>query len=225
MNPSHSFFVASICLALLIGATFGVAQGFEPFSGREGLVEVTFGPRYVVGRTITFDGGAKVDTSTDAGFGFGLGYNFNDHLAANFEIAWNSANFRGERTLDTGATQAVSGTVDTSVTQFNLLYNLLKGPITPFFIGGIGFTYIDTNIPNGPPSGVCWWDPWWGYVCGAYQPTQTSTNFAFNVGGGIRWDIFQGLFLRISANQLWIEASNTGTPGFTNSRLDVGFLF
>ena len=44
-----------------------------------------------------------------------------------------------------------------------------KATFTPYVTGGIGYAFIDTNIPDSPPQTACWWDPWWGYVCDTFQ--------------------------------------------------------
>lgn len=222
MNQSHAFFVIPIFTALLIGTSLGNAEGAEPYSGRKGHVEFVFGPQFHGGEIIHFDGGAEVEIDTSVGSSFSFGYNFTDHYTVNIEFSWNYLNFTGERMLSTGAMQTISGVLDTSVTQVNLLYNILEGPITPFVGGGMGVAYIISNIPTDPTSGACWWDPLSGYDCGAYQPTHTSTNFAFNIEGGLRWDISRVLFLRASVNHLWIDLDNTGIPGFTSGKFRVG---
>ena len=106
-----------------------------------------------------------------------------------------------------------------------MLYNVLKGPVTPYDVGGLGNTNIDSNIPTGPPVGTCWYDPWWGYVCGEYQPTQSNTYTSFNVGLGIRWDINKRMFLRAGIGKHRVNADNTSEVDFDTRKLEVGFSF
>jgi len=56
-------------------------------------------------------------------------------------------------------------------------------------LAGIGWTWIDTNIPDGPPVGGCWWDPWWGYVCTTTYPTKTKSAFSYQATLGVLGNI------------------------------------
>ena len=51
-----------------------------------------------------------------------------------------------------GTTSSYSNYMDTSTIGLNGVYYLLGGNFTPFISAGIGYTYIDTNIQNGPAS-------------------------------------------------------------------------
>ena len=92
-------------------------------------------------------------------------------------------------------------------------------------MGGIGWTFVDSNIPSGPPEGVCWWDPWYGYVCTAYQNTYTKNYFSYNLGLGARWDVYPGFFLRGSVGWQWMDLGKAGTTDFMGGRLDLGYMF
>lgn len=206
-------------------SAIATSQAASPFKGRAASWEFTLGPSYIKGKTVDFDGGSHIDTNSNTGINFGIGYNYTDQLATNVQVAWSSSNFSGERMLDTGSTQAVSGTADVSAIQLNGQYYFLKGAITPYVVGGLGWTSIDTNIPTGPPTGVCWYDPWWGYICGEYQPTRVESFLSYNVGVGVRWDINRKVFLRASIGKYWINADNTSEADFDTNKLEIGFSF
>jgi opacity protein-like surface antigen len=106
-----------------------------------------------------------------------------------------------------------------------LTYNILKSPLTPYIDGMLAGTYINTDIAAGPPQVGCYWDPWFGQICGTFQETKSNTFFTFGLGGGLRWDVNRWFFLRGGARYQWIDISNTGVPGFTLVKLDVGFKF
>jgi hypothetical protein len=118
-----------------------------------------------------------------------------------------------------------SGVLDTATVALNLSYYFLDGPLTPFVLGGIGWTFVDSNIPSGPPEGVCWWDPWYGNVCTYYQNTYTKDYFSYNVGIGGRWDVFPGFFLRGSVGWQWVDLGKAGITDFMGGRLDLGYMF
>jgi prepilin-type N-terminal cleavage/methylation domain-containing protein len=52
------------------------------------------------------------------------------------------------------------------------------------FVGGLGWTWVDTNIPSGLPETFCWYYPWWGSYCATGTPTHDTTKFSYNLGGG-----------------------------------------
>lgn len=198
-------------------------------SDRTGKWDLLLELNDVAGKTISFDGGTSARTKNSVGFGLGLAYNFNEHWALGGDIVWNSIDY--DATIypapgNPGAPFSGSGTADTSTFNINGTYNILATALTPFVTGGIGATYIDTNIPTGPAVPVCWWYPWWGYYCGGVVPTKTDTVFTYNVGAGVRWDITRGFFMRGLVSRQWFDIGGAaGTPGFTSYRLDAGFRF
>jgi outer membrane assembly lipoprotein YfiO len=201
-----------------------------PYQGRRGRYEITLQPRYVASKEIDAEGGSKLDLDPALGFGLGFGYNFTNKLALHLDGSWTRADYQAKiATTDSGGistgTTTVGGTLDTTTVAINLSYYFLDGPLTPFLMGGIGWTFVDSNIPSGPPEGVCWWDPWYGYVCTAYQDTYTKDYFSYNLGLGARWDVYPGFFLRGSVGWQWIDLGKAGTTDFMGGRLDLGYMF
>jgi opacity protein-like surface antigen len=214
-----------LCMTVISVPATSFAAASSP-SEREGKWESFFVGNYVDSTSIDFGGGANVDINGDLGFLFGFGYNFNEKLALDFQMAWNSVSYTGTRVSDTGATQQYGGTLDTSSTLFNLTYHFMAQRLTPFIGANAGWSWIDTNIPAGPITGACWWDPWYGYVCSGYQPTYTSTDFTYGASLGLRFDVSKEVFFRGSAGKQWIDNSRaSSTPDFTNYRFDLGFFF
>ena len=202
----------------------------SPYRGRRGRYEITLQPRYVASKDIGADGGSKLELDQALGFGLGFGYNFTNRFALHLDGSWARSDYQAKiATTDSAGnptgTTTVGGKLDTATVALNLSYYLLDGPVTPFLLGGIGWTFVDSNIPSGPPQGVCWWDPWYGYVCTAYQNTYTKSYFSYNLGLGARWDVFPGFFLRGSAGWQWMDLGRAGTTDFMGGRLDVGYMF
>jgi opacity protein-like surface antigen len=105
-----------------------------------------------------------------------------------------------------------------------LNFNFIDGPITPYVTGSIGYAFIDTNIPNGPAQGGCWWDPWYGQICGTWQPTKSVDEFTYSAGLGVRWDINNASTMRFAYEKHWIDVSSaTSTPNF--DQFKIGFSF
>ncbi len=134
-------------------------------------------------------------------WGFGMGYNLNSHFTVRGEFTFGEPDYtvqfndlvgRGEAFIQAG--------------KFNLDYNIIRGPLTPFVSGGIGYLYIDSGIPSGPTDYWCWWDYWWGYVCAGDTPTHTETWFTANATAGVRWDVNESLFFKASVGANWVAA-------------------
>jgi len=205
------------------------ALGASP-RGRKGRYEITLQPRYVASKTIDGGGGSQLDLDAAYGLGLGFGYNLTDNFALHLDGSWGSSDYQATiATTDTGGVPAgstkVGGTLDTATVALNLSYYVLDGPLTPYVTGGIGWTFVDSNIPSGPPEGVCWYDPWYGYVCTSYQNTYTRNYFSYNMGLGARWDVMPGFFVRGSVVWQWVDLGQPGTTDFMGGRLDLGYMY
>jgi len=133
-------------------------------------------------------------------YGFGFAYNFNEKLATrfefgfgypNYEMTWNGGKLSGQSWMQTG--------------KVNFEYNFLDRPLTPFVSAGIGYLYIDTGIPSGPPEYWYWWDYYWGPVVTVTQPTVTEWCFTYNAAIGLRWDISHSSVVRVSLAGNWVD--------------------
>ena len=228
MVRSRSVIVIAGAVALLAVSTFAAAGDLTSYRSREGRYEITLQPRYLASKTVDFGGGTSIDTDADLGFGMGFGYNFTNKFAMHADWSWASSNYQAKIGTSTGGTlgtTTASGTLDSSTFALNLSYYFLDGPLTPFVLGGIGWTWVDSNIPSGPPTGTCWYDPWYGYVCNSYQNTYAKDYFSYNLGLGGRWDVTPGFFLRGSVGWQWVDFDRAGTEAFVGGRLDIGFIF
>ena len=175
--------------------------------------------------------GTSVDINDDLGWGFGSGYHLNERFMVGFEFTWLSANYDASIATDNDsdqipdATVDVAGTLDATNLQFSGQYNILPRNITPFVRGSLGWTWVDSNIPSGPTTGTCWWDPWWGYICDTWQPTFEDTSFAYGAAAGVRAELSERFFLEGSYNLLWVDFDKAGTQSFDGFRVNMGWLF
>ena len=195
---------------------------------RTGQWEVALQLRYQEYDEIEFRRDLKLDPESGWAFGFGIGYNFTPHLNLAFEITGDDADYNGRALSADTPPQPISfdGSLDTSTGQLNLTWHFLTGSITPFVVGGIGWTYIDSNIVRGTPDFGCWYHPWWGYVCGAFYDTYDDNVFSYNLGAGVRWDINRAWFLRGSVGRQWLDIDDTSTtPHIDLARIEVGMKF
>jgi opacity protein-like surface antigen len=214
-----------LLILLLIAATTSV---FAQSSNRNQKSEIYLGPVFTDGKNYSFDGGTTARTDTGYGLSFGYAYNFNRHWAAGMDLVWSEQDYRA--TVQPGAgngntARQINGRLDTGTVRFNGTYHLLEGRFTPFATAGLGWTYIDSNIPSGLPENFCWTYPWYGTYCGTYVPTASTTRFSYNGGLGLRLDAGRGVF-RFLVNSQWADFGNSyGSSNVIQYRIDFGTKF
>ena len=210
-------------IALLLAALPAHAQ-----SSRGNKSEFYLSPVFTDGKNYSFDGGSSAQTDTGFGFTMGYAFNFDQHKALGVEVSWSDIDYRATVTPGIGngnASSDIRGTLETWTVRFLGNYYFMEGNFTPFVTGGLGWTYIDTNIPTGLPQNVCWSYPWYGAYCGSYVPTATSTKFSYNAGLGVRMEFGKG-FVRGLVNQQWMDFGGSyGSDSVTQYRIDFGVKF
>jgi opacity protein-like surface antigen len=218
--------------SLISAGAFVVFALYAPVCAAQGLRagkwEFTIQSQYTESQDVTSDNASRAEIDDAFGFGLGFAYNLNEHFSLGADVMWGEADYTATETQDgnPNTARSVSGELETSTIRLNAAWNILASPLTPFVIGGIGATWVDTNIPDGPPSNVCWWDPWWGYYCSTSVPTKDDTYLSYMAGAGLRWDSQGSFFLRGLAAIQWIDVGGgIGTLDVTQYRIDVGFKF
>jgi hypothetical protein len=215
---------ALVLLAALLAAAPVAAQP----SSRSGTWEMYIGPEFTDGKNYSFEGGTTARTDTGFGVNFGFAKNFDRHWAAGFDIAWAEQDYRANVQPGIGninSARQISGTIDWRTVRLFGTYHFSERNFTPFVTGGLGWTYIDTNIPAGLPENICWAYPWYGYYCATYVPTETTTKFSYNAGLGLRLDSGRGVF-RFLVNSQWVDFGGSyGSSSLIQYRLDIGTKF
>jgi opacity protein-like surface antigen len=213
--------LAGLTLVLLAGATAAGAQS------REDRWEFTLGANYQLGADLDFDGGSTVATDDDFGFLLTTGYNFSDKLETSFAFQYAGIGYDADVVQDDGDIVGISGSYDTWALSANAIINLMDGPLTPYVGAGIGWTWIDTNVPNGLPSTGCWWDPWYGYICYTTYPTKSSDAFSYQATLGLRYEFPNDMtFMRFGYTSQWLALDNSnGTPRFDVIGVEIGWMF
>jgi len=208
--------------AALLAAAPALAQ-----SNRAGKGELYLGPLFTDGDSYVFDGGTTLRTDTGVGLSLGYAYNFNSHFSAGIDFAWSETDYRATAQPASGTTtsRSINGTIETSTIRFNGTYHFATSEFTPFVTGGLGWTYVDTNIPTGTGDPFCYYYPWYGSYCGTYVPTAATTKFSYNLGVGLRLDVGRGFF-RGLVNQQWVNFGDSyGSQAATQYRIDFGTKF
>jgi opacity protein-like surface antigen len=185
---------------------------------------------YQFSQDVDFDGGSTADLDDDLGLALSFTYRFNSRLELLFGLDWNSYDYNadilpaptGPNGPIVGTGFSVEGEIETWTPRVGVNFNLLEGDLTPYVTGGVGWSFIDTNVPDGRAQSACWWDPWFGYVCGTFQETKSLDELTYNVGVGLRWDLGSSISLRLGYERHWLELDNaTSTPGFDQLKLGI----
>jgi opacity protein-like surface antigen len=208
-----------------LGASAQIPMAWEPFN-RTARMEVYGIGQYLHSEDIGFNGprgnvNVKMD---DTGLGgFGLAFHFNEFLAVHADFMFGDATFSGDMPTAAGGTIHESQDAFLQTGRFNLDYNIINRRLTPFVTAGIGYQYLETEWDNRPPGS--WWDPWYGWQRGHHQHGW-ETDFTWNVGGGIRWNITDQLFIKATVGAQWLEYS--GAKGITTQlegMFAIGWMF
>ena len=212
-------FAAIAGLALCIPA----AQAANRGNNGAGSLEFNVPLNYMGSTTTNGDNGSSATTNAAFGLGFGMGYNFNDNFQINGQFSWSARNYKANVfNAGTAAIETYSNTLYSSTISVNAVYYFMSGDFTPFVSGGIGSTFLDSNVVDpGAGSGGCYYYPYYGYSC--YTPTKTSTNVSYNYGLGARMDVNRGFAIEGSWNQLIIDVANGDDP--KNDVWKVNFVF
>jgi opacity protein-like surface antigen len=174
---------------------------------------------------VSGDNQSSIDIDNAVGLGFGAAYNVNDTLALGANFTFLEPDYKAVFNTDQRGLVSVDHEMDVYNVSFDAIWNLTEGPLTPFLRLGLGWTYVDSNIADGPPVTGCWWDPWYGYICQGFYPTYDDTSFSYGFGAGLRFEFGNGWFVKGSINRLQVDADNGFDPSIDSARFELGWLF
>ena len=173
-----------------------------------------------------FEQGSALEIDSKTGWGLTVGWNWKAKWNLAYKLSVNKPGYSA--TIVPEDPEELPQTLDHTMSkyshQFNVTYNFRDRAFTPFIQAGAGFTTLDSNILNRPPTTGCWWDPWWGFICATEWSTFKTTKFSYNLGLGLRWDINNALFTRASYNKEFISVKN-GSLTFDSLTLEIGLVF
>lgn len=173
-------------------------------------------------------GSSTLAVDSAFGIGFNIGYNLSNKLTLGLDVDYLRPDYHAVLIED--AIPPTSTTINHEFTQFNTrfkgTFNFTDGPLSPFVEAGLGWTFIDSNVADGPPITGCWWHPYWGYICNNYYSTFTETAFTYGAGIGIRYDIRGGSFLKVSYNTWVLDGVGAAEdPTLSAGRIEFGWGF
>jgi hypothetical protein len=191
--------------------------------------EWSFAALYQDSKNMGSEGGSTLAVDGTLGFGLNFGYNLSNKFTLGFDLDYIKPDYRAVL-VDDMVVPAASTTINHKFTQWNMRFkgsfNMLDGPFVPFLEAGLGWTYIDSNVADGPPITGCWWHPWWGYICNNYYSTFTETTFTYGAGLGFRYHFRGGTFLKASYNVWELDGvGNISDPTISGYRLEFGWGF
>jgi len=219
-------FLAVACLSLMLVSVCQAADPFRPYS-REGRGEFFVGGQIITAddaNYTTINGPVSVSMDTAGLGGFGLGYHFDDNFCMRAEFMFGGTNFNtsGPGVAITPYNYGISRSALISTGRFNLDWNLLRQRLTPFITAGLGYQYISVDMPFAPGQAGYWAYPGYGY----YYQTYDETDFSWNVGGGIRYDVNNEFFLRAEADYNGLQYSGaSSTTSQLRATLGFGFMY
>jgi opacity protein-like surface antigen len=173
-----------------------------------------------------FEGGSSLEIDDEWGWGLTIGWNWTERLNLAYKFTLVKPGYAA--TIVPEDPDEIAPTIDYSMSkyahQLNLTYHFLKGPLTPYIQAGAGMTKLDSNVPSRPPATGCWWDPWWGWICVTEWSTYETTEFSYNVGLGLRWDLSDAFFVRGSYNREFVSL-DSGDLDFDTLSLEAGLMW
>lgn len=216
-------------LVLLMLSTSVQAQRFNKKvhdNHRERTWEAGLLLQYQTSVSEEFEGGSTLDIDSSTGFGFFIGWNWTERVNLSWRFALNKPGYTAYIVPQEGGEvpQVLSYKMSNYTNQFNFTYNFMRGRFTPYIQAGLGWTKLDSNVPEAPPEITCWWDPWWGYICIDQWKTYKTSQFTYNLGLGLRWDINNAFFTRATYNREFIKL-DSGSTNLDTITLEGGVMW
>jgi opacity protein-like surface antigen len=136
-------------------------------------------------------------------------YFFNSYFGAEFSAGYTPANILGKTTFNSpsGNIQDVID-IHTWLISGNAIVHLTRGRVIPFVTGGVGAALfsLETN---------------------EFGLTPSESDFAWNVGGGVKIPVTHDIAARFDAREFWVNPSfsDQNTLHFTELSGGITFLF
>jgi opacity protein-like surface antigen len=137
-------------------------------------------------------------------YGVGYGYNMTDHWNINADLLLGSA----DTDVKVSGVTVETEDMDYVLFNINLDYNFMKSRFTPLVTGGIGI--MDFGIDT-TAVGV-------GDV--------HDSDFSYNLGAGVRWDVKDNLFLKAIYRATWTEFDDADADmEYDSFSLSIAYMY
>ena len=193
---------------------------------RDGRWEGSVILAYQTGLDPVYGGGAALEVDSTAGWGFSAAWNWTDKWNLSYRFISTSPKYTARVVPEESniLPQLIETKMSKVSHQFNVTYNFSRKAFTPFVVAGVGWTKLDSNVPAAPPQVGCWWDPWWGYICVSDWKTYSTSEFTYNLGAGLRWDINNAVYTKASYIREFLAVDN-GSIDFDMAIFEFGLMF
>ena len=208
-----------VCLASLAQAQQRGGRGYH----RTGQWDFTFQTRYTTEQTFDGDHGTGAKLHDSLGWGFGFNYHLNERFDLGAAFTWRQVPYDATAVDVNDPTNLLhyNGKLSVSSAGLTANWNPLDGPLTPYVTGSAAWTLIDTNIFAGWGNG-CWWDYWWGPICGPVPYTYGKNTGSYNLGVGVRYELTETFFIRAGWEHGWLSLDRYS--GGHMIRIDLGLI-
>jgi len=222
----------------LLTLTLAPALSFAQSSGsnRSQSWDFSIGVIYQDSQSVGGSGGpetptpdtSSLDLDSEVGFGANFTYNFSSHFALGVDLDYIKPKYTAILVSEDPNDPDIQ--IDHKLTQFNGrikgTFNFMDGPFTPYVDLGFGWTNVDSNVADGPPTTGCWWHPWWGYICSNFYSTFSSTETSWGGAVGLRYELRNSSFLKLSYNRWELDSGgNSDDFSLDSARLEYGWTF
>jgi opacity protein-like surface antigen len=145
-----------------------------------------------------------LDMDSATVYGIGYGYNMTDHWNINTDLLFGSAD-TDVKIVDT---KAETVDMDYVLWDINFDYNIWKSRFTPLVTGGIGI--MDFGIDTT--------------AIGVEEVSES--NFSYNLGAGVRWDVKDNLLLKVMYRSTWTEFDDANQDlQYDSFSLSVAYMY
>ncbi|MBN2593019.1 MAG: porin family protein [Sedimentisphaerales bacterium] len=150
----------------------------------------------------------KLDIDSAPIYGIGYGYNITDHWNVNTDLLFGSADTDVQTISGSGFITVETKDMDYVLWNVNLDYNIWKSCFTPLVTGGIGIMDfgIDTTATG---------------VMKVHE-----SNFSYNLGAGVRWEIEDNLLIKVMYRSTWTEFGDANQDlQYDSFCLNVAYMY
>jgi len=213
----------AIAILVIVLPCISNAQG-----SRANSWDVSFSAIFQDSKSIEGDGGSFLDVDSATGIGVNFAYYLNSKISIGMDFEFLEPDYKATLVDGIGGLDDIF--IDHEISQFNgrfkATFNLMEGPFTPFLEAGLGWSYFDSNVQDGPPQTGCWWHPWYGYICENFYDTYDDTLLSYGVGVGLRYEFTGGTFLKASYNYWELDDMDHAEDSeLESARIEFGWTF